>query len=112
LCLILRLLKVFYKNKEYNYRRSKCKPKEEYTPFEKRRRLIFALNNIDCNFQKTIFVDESSIWAMRGGLYHFRKKGRHPKCNTIHPRNVKKVHIWGGVSWSGPLPYMVNLENP
>ena len=49
---------------------------------------------------------------MRGGLYHFRKKGRHPKCNTIHPRNVKKVHIWGGVSWSGPLPYMVNLENP
>jgi hypothetical protein len=97
----------YFSIKEYNYRRSKCKPKEEYTPFEKRRRLIFALNNIDNNFETTVFVDESSIWALRGGLYHHRKKSSYPKCNTIHPRNVKKVHIWGGICWNGPLPYQV-----
>jgi hypothetical protein len=91
----------------YNYRRSKCKPKEEYTEYEKRLRYIFALNNIGNNFQNTVFIDESSIWAKRGGLYHNRKKAKYPKCNTINPKCVEKVHIWSGISWDGPLPYVV-----
>jgi hypothetical protein len=89
----------YFSLKEYNYRRSKCKPKEEYTSFEKHRRLIFALNNIDNNFETTVFVDESSIWALRGGLYHHRKKSSYPKCNTIHPRNVKSTVF--GVEYVG-----------
>ena len=92
---------------DYNYRRSKAKPKLVYTDLEKRRRLIFAINNIDNNFQNTVFVDESSIWALRGGLYHHRRKSSLPKCNTVGPRNVQKVHIWGGICWDGPLPYVL-----
>ena len=58
----------------YNYRRSKCKPKEDYNEREKNARLLFALNNRDNDFRNTVFVDESSVWCLRGCLYYLRKK--------------------------------------
>jgi hypothetical protein len=96
----------------YNYRRSKCKPKEDYNEREKNARLLFALNNRDNDFRNTVFVDESSVWCLRGGLYHHRKKGKNPKCNTSEPRNVEKVHVWTGISWDGaivPVVYFLTI---
>ncbi len=57
----------------YNYRRSKCKP-HEFNEFEKRRRLLFAINNINNNMETTVFVDESSCWTLCEGLYFMRRK--------------------------------------
>ena len=66
----------------YNYRRSKCKP-HEFNDFEKRRRLLFAINNINNDMETTAFVDECSCWTLCEGLYHMRRKSSNPKCNTI-----------------------------
>ena len=88
--------------------RSKCKPKEQYDALEKNNRCLFALNNIGNDFRNTVFVDESSVWCLRGGLYHHRKKNKNPRCNTSEPRNVEKVHVWSGISWYGPIPPVVS----
>jgi hypothetical protein len=66
------------------------------------------MNNIDNNFETTVFCDESSIWTLRGPNYHHRRKGRYPKCNTIWGRSAQKVHIWGGITWAGAIPFVVN----
>ena len=39
----------------------------------------------------------------RSGLYINRKKTSSPKCDGIHPRNVKTVHIISGVNLEGPI---------
>ena len=77
------------------------------TDFEKRCRLTFARNNIDNQFRNVCFVDESSCWTLRSGLYHSRKPTKNRKCNGIRPRFSEKVHVWSGISWNGPLPYVV-----
>ena len=92
-----------------NYRRSKCKP-HEYSDYEKRVRYVFALNNIWNEFKTTVFTDESSFWALRGGLYHMRRPTKIPKCNTTEPRGADKIHIWGGISWDGPTKYRVSIN--
>ena len=65
------------------------------------------MNNIDDDFRSTVFCDESSIWTLRGPLYHNRKRGRYPKSNTIWGRNAEKVHIWSGITWTGAIPFVV-----
>ena len=90
--LLILTKKKYSLTKGYNYRRPKRKPKK-FTAFEKRRRYLFALNNIDNDFQNTVCIDESSIWAMRQGLYHHRRPKTCPKANAIHPPNPEKVHI-------------------
>ena len=53
------------------------------------------MNNIDNNFESTVFCDESSIWTLRGPNYHHRRKGRYP----------------GGITWAGAIPFVVNLND-
>ena len=60
-----------HKYLNYNYRRSKCKP-HQFNEFEKRRRLVFAINNIDNDMTKTAFVDECSCWTLCEGLYYMQ----------------------------------------
>jgi hypothetical protein len=48
-------------------------------------------------------MDESSMKTNRSGLYINRKKTSSPKCDGIHPRNVKTVHIISGVNLEGPI---------
>ena len=80
--------------------------------FEKRRRLVFALNNLTDPFQTTVFIDECTVWTLRGGLYHHhRRKSSLPKANTIHPPHTEKVQIFGGISWDGPLPFKLFTRN-
>ena len=79
--------------------------------FEKRRRLFFALNNLTDPFQTTLFIDECTVWTLRGGLYHRRPKSSLPKANKIHPPHTEKVHIFGSVSWDGPLPFKMFTRN-
>ena len=64
------------------------------------------MNNIDQDFHNTAFVDETSVWTFRQGLYHHRRRGKYPRSNSIHPPNPVKLHIWGGVSWDGPIPFV------
>jgi hypothetical protein len=66
------------------------------------------MNNIDNDFHTTVFCDESSIWTLRGPLYHHRKRGRHPRSNTIWGKNAEKVHIWSGITWMGAIPFVVS----
>ena len=96
--------------KGFNYRRSKCKPKQ-FTAFEKRQRLLFAMNNIGNNFHNTVCIDESSIWAMRQDIYHHHRTSSCPKTNALNPPNPVKVHIWGGISWAGPIPFVLFDNN-
>ena len=79
----------------------------EFTEIEKRSRLTFALNNLDNNFQNVVFVDESSCWTLRPGLYCNRRPSIRPKCNAVFLNHSKKVHIWSGISWNGPVPPVV-----
>ena len=72
---------------------------------------MFALNNINNEFESTVFIDESSIWTLRSGIYHHRKKSSRPKANSVHPRNPEKVHVWGGISWDGPTPFYCFINN-
>ena len=67
---------------------------------------MFALNNIENDFQNTVFVDESSVWTFRQGLYHHRRKSSLPRANAIHPPHPSKLHIWGGITWDGPIPFV------
>jgi hypothetical protein len=48
-------------------------------------------------------MNESSMKINRSGLYINRKKPSSPKCDGIHPRNVKTVHIISGVNLEGPI---------
>jgi hypothetical protein len=66
------------------------------------------MNNIDNDFQTSVFCDESSIWTMRGPLYHNRKRGRYPRSNTIWGKNAEKIHIWSGITWMGAIPFVVS----
>ena len=99
-----------HKYLNYNYRRSKCKP-HEFDEFEKRRRLLFAINNINNNMETTVFVDECSCWTLCERLYFMRRKSSHPKCNTISSKGSSKVHIFGGITWAGQMPYIVSFVN-
>ena len=72
---------------------------------------MFALNNIDNNFESTVFIDESSIWTFRSGLYHHRRKNSRPRSNCIYPPNPNKIHVWGGISWNGPTPFYLFQNN-
>ena len=56
---------------------------------------------------KTLFVDESSIWTLRGGLYHNRRKSSCPKANTVWGRGSDKVPIWVDICWDGYIPYQL-----
>ena len=69
------------------------------------------MNNIMNDIESTVFIDESSIWTLRSGLYHHRRKSSTLKSNCIHPLNPEKVHIWGGISWSGPTPFHCFVNN-
>ena len=72
---------------------------------------FFALNNLNNNFHTTVFIDESTVWTLRGGLYHHRRKSSFPKANTIHPPHPVKVQIFGGISWDGPIPFKIFTRN-
>ena len=72
------------------------------------------MNNINDDFQSTVFIDECSVWTFRSGLYHHRRPSSSPKANCIHPPNPEKVHCWGGISWDGPTPFYLfdyNLDS-
>jgi len=69
----------------------------------KKIRFKFAQDNIFRNIGDVIFMDESSMKTNRSGLYINRKKTSSPKCDGIHPRNVKTVHIISGVNLEGPI---------
>jgi len=58
--------------------------------------------------QITAFVDESSIWTLCEVLYHIRRAAKYPKCNTISSKGSEKIHIFGGITWNGPMPYVVS----
>ena len=58
-----------------------------------------------------MFVDESSIWTLRGGLYHHRKKSKIPKSNTVWGKNAEKVHVWSGITWAGSIPFILFDNN-
>ena len=75
-----------------------------FNSLEKRRRLLFAMNNIGNDFHTPAFIDESSIWTMRPPIYHHRRPSSLPRANAIRPPHSDKVHIWGGVTWDGPIP--------
>ena len=50
------------------------------------------------------------MWTLRAGSYHHRRKSSRPKANTIRPSHPAKLHILGGVTWDGPIPF-VYFEN-
>ena len=73
----------------------------------KLKRYLWALNNQNNNFENFVFADESMIQTSRRGIYFNRKKSSHPKSSHSHPRSVKNVNIWGGISYHGPTRFVV-----
>ena len=69
------------------------------------------MKNINDDLQNTVFIDESSIWTLRSGLYRLRKRTSNPKSICIFPPHSAKVHVWGGISWSGPTPFYLFEHN-
>ena len=59
--------------------------------------------------ETTVFVDGCSCWTLCEGLYFMRRKSSRPKCNTISSKGSTKVHIFGGITWAGPMPYIVSF---
>ncbi|CAF1072277.1 unnamed protein product [Brachionus calyciflorus] len=90
----------------FNNRKSRAKPKE-FSEEEKNERLLFALNNLNDDFENTVFVDETSIQTCRSGLYHMRKKSKRPKVSSLKPRSVKTLNIWGGISFHGTTEFVM-----
>ena len=54
-------------------------------------------------------MDESSLKSRRSGLYINRKKKTCPKAAALHPRDVKTLHILGGISMKGTIVLNVRI---
>jgi len=91
----------------FRFRRSNAKPKD-FTEQEKMDRYLFALNNVNCNFENVCFVDETTSQTSRWGLYHNRLPSSRPRVCSLKPRCVESVHIWCGISHNGPTQNIVS----
>ncbi len=69
------------------------------------------MNNVNNDVKSTVFIDESSIWAMRQPYYHHRRRSSCPRLNAIHPPNPQKLHLWSGISWEGAVPLVLFDNN-
>ena len=66
----------------------------------KPKRVQWARENINNNFEDVIWTDETSVWLEQHAKRSYRKKGvaakRKPK-----PKHPLKLHVWAGISRRG-----------
>lgn len=66
----------------------------------KEKRLLWARENLDDNFDDVIWTDESSIQMESHRRHSCRKIGQRPR-NKPRPKHPTKVHVWAGISKRG-----------
>lgn len=66
----------------------------------KEKRLLWALQHRDDDFENVIFSDEASIQLETHRKRCYRKKGEKPQ-NKPRPKHPPKVHVWAGISTRG-----------
>ena len=87
------------------FRRTRRAPK--LSDYHKLQRFIWCTKNKSINFEKYLFVDETTVRSLEVPLYHVRQPGERPEaiCSTTKIRF--KVNVWGGISFNGPTPFVV-----
>ena len=74
-------------------------------------RYVWCCNNINTDFSRYIFVDETKICLNESYLYHWRYPKSRPKALNKTNKFRKKINIWGGISFKGPTEFPCFTNN-
>ena len=66
----------------------------------KSKRLTWALENRNDNFDDVIWTDETNVQMETHRRFNYRKRTHTPRYKP-KPKHPVKVHVWGGKSWAG-----------
>ena len=69
-------------------------------------RYNWCIGNINNDFGKLIFVDETSIW-IQPPIHHMRQQGTYPVCINLLNNTREKLNLWGGISMRGATLFKV-----
>jgi hypothetical protein len=60
------------------------------------------------DFKDYLFVDETTVRSLEIPLYYVRPRAQRPEAIPASGKIRFKVNVWGGISFKGPTPFIVN----